>query len=113
MATITIEIPEELSAKLSLIQERLPEVLAQSVDQPLLPVQVYRYIVDFLASAPTQQQIADFRPTDEMQERLRLLLSRAQRGELTNLEEIELREFEHIEHLVIMLKTGALSYLSH
>lgn len=29
MATITIEIPEELSAKLSLIQERLPEVLAQ------------------------------------------------------------------------------------
>ncbi len=51
---------------------RLPESLALSLQQPAVPAQIYRYILDFLDSNPTPEQIAEFKPTPEMQERLLL-----------------------------------------
>ena len=51
---------------------RLPELLALSFQQPAVSGQIYRYIRDFLASNPTPEQIAEFKPTPEMQERLLL-----------------------------------------
>jgi hypothetical protein len=62
---ITLEIPEELSEQLSQIGDRLPELLALSLKQPALPAHIYYYILDFLSSNPTPQQIAEFRPTSE------------------------------------------------
>lgn len=112
MPKITIEVPEELSEQLAQIGDRLPEILALSLQQPALPAHLYRYILNFLASNPTPQQIIDFRPTLEMQERMRTLLARSKAGELTPLEQKELDEYERIEHLVIMLKAGSLSYLT-
>jgi hypothetical protein len=41
-----------------------------------------------------------------MQERLKTLLERDHAGKLTPSEQIELDEYERIEHIVIMLKTG-------
>lgn len=73
---------------------------------------IYRYILNFLASNPTPQQIAAFSPTPEMQERLRTLLLRERSGELTTIERVELDEYEQIEHLVIMLKAGNLPNLT-
>jgi uncharacterized membrane protein len=78
----------------------------------VLPSRTYRYILNFLASAPTAEEIAAFRPTPEMQERLRILVTRSKAGELTNAEQLELDEYERIEHLVIMLKMGNLPYLT-
>ncbi|KOR34970.1 hypothetical protein H6G72_13000 [Planktothricoides sp. FACHB-1370] len=112
MPQITIEIPEKLAAKITQMGDRLPELLTLSLDQPALPAHIYRYILDFLASNPTPEQIAAFSPTPEMQERLRLLLNRSHAGELTDAEQRELDEYENIEHLVIMLKAGCLPYLS-
>jgi hypothetical protein len=109
---IILEVPEELSDQLVQIGDRLPELLALSVQQPAVPAQIYRYIVNFLASNPTPQQIAAFSPTPEMQERLRTLLARERSGELTSAERVELDEYEQIEHLVILLKAGSLSYLT-
>jgi hypothetical protein len=109
---ITIEVPEELSEQLAQIGDRLPEILALSLQQPALPAHIYRYILNFLATNPTPQQIIDFRPTLEMQERMRTLLIRSKAGELTPLEQQELDEYERIEHLVIMLKAGSLFYLT-
>lgn len=112
MATITIEVPEELSEQLSQVGDRLPELLALSLQQPALPAHIYRYILDFLASNPTPEEIAAFTPTPQMQERLRLLLNRSKAGELTGAEQRELDEYEKIENLVIMLKANCLPYLS-
>ncbi len=109
---IILEVPEELSDQLVQIGDRLPELLALSVQQPAVPAQIYRYIVNFLASNPTPQQIAAFSPTPEMQERLQTLLARECSGELTSAERVELDEYEQIEHLVILLKAGSLSYLT-
>jgi hypothetical protein len=112
MPRITLEVSEELSQQLAQVGDRLPELLALTLQQPAVPVQVYRYILDFLASNPTPEQIAEFKPTSEMQERLRTLLTRSQAGELTSTELQELDEYERIEHLVVMIKAGNLPYLT-
>jgi hypothetical protein len=113
MATITIDIPDELSAQLDPIRDRLPELLALSLQQPAIPASIYRRLVDFLASAPTPDEIAAFRPSAVMQERLRTLLERSHAGALTPAEQAELAEFERIEHVVVMLKASNLPYLTH
>ncbi len=109
MPRITLEISEELSEQLAQLGHRLPELLALTLQQPALPAHIYRYVLDFLASNPTPQKIAEFKPTSEMQERLRILLTRSKAGELTPSELKELDEYERIEHLVVMIKAGNLN----
>lgn len=111
MATITLEIPDDLLEQLAPLQAQLPELLRQCL-QPAFPSQVYRYILDFLTSQPTPEQVAAFRPTPEMQTRLQTLLARSHSGELTPTEQCELDEYERIEHLIVMLKSGNLPYLT-
>lgn len=112
MPKITLEVPEELSAQLAQVGDRLPELLALSLQQPALPTHIYRYILDFLASNPTPEEIAAFRPTPEMQERLYTLLERSKASNLTPREQAELEEYDRIEHLLIMIKAGNLAYLN-
>ncbi|AFY41353.1 hypothetical protein [Nostoc sp. PCC 7107] len=111
MPKITLEVSEELSQQLAQVGDRLPELLALSLQQPAIPAEIYRYILDFLASNPTAEQIAQFQPTPQMQERLRTLVTRSKAGELTPVELKELDEYEKIEHLIVMIKTGNLAYL--
>jgi len=66
-----------------------------------------------LASNPTPQQIAEFKPTPQMQDRLSTLLAHSKAGTLTPTESKELNEYERIEHLIVMIKTGNLAYLSN
>lgn len=70
---------------------------------------MYRHVLNFLASQATPEQISDFHPTAEMQERLRQLLNREKAGGFSVGERQELDEYERIEHLIIMLKTGSLT----
>lgn len=112
MASITIEIPDELFEQLTPLEGQLPELLRRCVQESLLPVQVYHYILNFLTSQPTPEQITAFHPTQEMQERLRSLLARNQEGSLTLAERQELDEYERIEHLMVMLKLGNLPYFT-
>jgi len=108
MTTITIEVPDELSEQLSQEKERLPELLAQSLQQPPLSAKTHRYVLDFLASDPTPEQIAAFSPTPEMAERVRTLLAKERINEVTPAEQVELDDYEHIEHLVVIAKACAL-----
>jgi hypothetical protein len=114
MPKITLEISEELSQQIAQIGiDTLPELLALSLQQLPIPTQIYQYILNFLASNPTPQQIAEFKPTPEMQDRLRTLLTQSKTGKLTPRELQELNEYERIEHLIVMIKAGNLSYLSN
>lgn len=108
MATLTVEISDDLMEQLSPIKAQLPELLRRCVQPLALPAQVYRYILDFLASGPTPEQVANFRPTAEMQERLSYLLTREKEALLSSQEKQELEEYERIEHLIIMMKSGGL-----
>lgn len=111
MATITIEVPDDLSSQLEQIQEQLPELLRLCLRPAAVSAQVYRYVLDFIASQPSPDAIAHFRPTPEMQDRLRYLIERSQAESLTPLEKTELDEYERIEHLIVLLKAGNLPYL--
>ncbi|MGA1262958.1 MAG: hypothetical protein ACO331_03495 [Prochlorothrix sp.] len=110
MATLTLEIPDDLMESLSPLHDRLPELL-QSCIQPSPALQAYQYFLDFLTSQPTPTQIASFRPTPAMQERLRTLLDRNANTTLTPIEAQELESYERLEHLVILLKAGNLPFL--
>jgi hypothetical protein len=112
MAMVTIEVPDELSELLEQAGDRLPELLARSLREPALPAHVYRYVLDFLASRPTPEQVAAFGPTSEMVNRLRTLLGREAGGEITPAERSQLDEYERLEHLMILIKTGNLRYLT-
>ena len=112
MATLTLEIPDDLMEQLNPIRDQLPELLRRCLHPSTLPAQVYRYILDFLASQPTPEQIAAFRPTLDMQARLKYLLGCNAEGTITPEESQELDEYEQIEHLIILLKSGNLPYLA-
>jgi hypothetical protein len=112
MATITIDVPDELSAQLAQVRDRIPELLALSLQQPAVPAHIYREILDFLASQPTPEEIIAFRPTPAMQARLTTLLDRSSAGLLSPAEQAELDEFERIEHVLILLKAGSLPHLT-
>ena len=112
MAKITLDLPDELSDQLTQIGDRLPELISLSLQQTAIPAHIYRHILDFIASQPTPEQILAFRPTAEMCDRLQTLLTRNKTGEINPSEQQELDEYERIEHLLIMLKAGNLSYNS-
>src|SRR5687768_8517077 len=111
MTTVTIEVPDELSDLVAQVGDRLPELLAQILKEPTLPAHVYRYILDFLAARPTPEQVAAFGPTPEMVGRLQTLLEREAKGETTPAEKAELDEYERLEHLMVMIKSGSLQHL--
>jgi hypothetical protein len=112
MATVTIEVPDELSELVERAGDRLPELLARSLREPTLPAHVYRYVLDFLASRPTSEQVAAFGPTPEMIGRLQTLLGWETAGQITPEERAELDEYERLEHLIVMIKSGALQHLT-
>lgn len=111
MPQLTIEISDELMQRLDPIRDQIPALLHKCLQPSPTASPAYRYILDFLASQPTPEQIATFRPTEEMMLRLNDLLQRSAQGSLTPTESQELDEYEHIEHLIILLKTGNLPYI--
>ena len=111
MAQITLDLPEDLAQALTQQGDRLPALLTQALTQPALPAHIYRHILEFLTSHPTPEDIANFRPTPEMLDRLQTLLDQNRSGKLTALGTQELEEFERIEHIIVMLKSSNLSYL--
>ena len=111
MATVTIEVPDELSELVERAGDRLPELPARSPTGPTLPAHVYRYVLDFPASRPTPDLVATFGPTPEIVERLRRLSGREAGGEITPAGRAELDEYERLEHLTVVIRSGNLQHL--
>ncbi|MEI2611152.1 MAG: hypothetical protein V9G20_21180 [Candidatus Promineifilaceae bacterium] len=113
MVEMLIHVPETLAEELEAAQDRLPEILEYGLEAVSpVPATIYQYILEFLGSQPTPEQLLDFGPTPEMQARASFLLEKNREGALTELENRELDEYVKINHLVIMLKGGALSFLT-
>jgi hypothetical protein len=112
MTTITLEVPDEVSEQLNQHKHQLAELLVRSLRQPPLATEVYRYILDFIANRPTPEQISAFGPTPEMVERRRTLVAKERINEITPAEKMELDEYDRIEHLMVMIKTRNLPFLT-
>jgi hypothetical protein len=120
MTTITLEVPDELAARIRTLGEDLTDLLFSALeshptDKTALALKmaathpVYREMMDFLASSPTPQQIAAFKVSPPAQERLEELLERNRESSLTDEEEVELDVYELVEHSMIRLKAQARS----
>ena len=72
----------------------------------------YEEVYDFLLSAPTPEAVIAFRPSEETQARVRVLLEANRNGTLGADEQAELDEFSSVEHFVRMLKIRAEQKLS-
>lgn len=112
MVTVQIQVPDSLAQKIYSAQERIPEILALGLKElSPVPNEIYRYILEFMVSRPSPQEIMKFSPTPEMQVRASELLEKNRAGSLTKQEAEELDEYTRINHLVTMLKARALPYL--
>lgn len=123
MATITIQIPDELAQRLEPLQNRLPELLWQLLEVTKKPTTiepevktntadipaVYREILDFFINTPTPQDIVSFKVSQTAQTRLQNLLAKNREATLTPMEIAELDVYEQLEHLMILLKARAYS----
>lgn len=109
MAQITIEVSEELAERLVPVRDRLPEVLAHGLDQlSPVPNEVYRYILDFLASNPSPQAIIDFKFGQTVQERISELLDKSRANELSAEDSAELDSYERLNRFVRKFKIQAM-----
>jgi len=69
--------------------------------------QAFDEILDFLAAGTTAESIANFRPSEEAQLRVRELIQRRSEAKITPAENEELEEYLRLEHLMIMAKARA------
>ena len=64
-------------------------------------------LTDFLASAPTLEELAAYRLPDEFQVRAHDLLDKNRAGNLAESERAEMEEFRQIDHLMTLVKAKA------
>ena len=83
MTTLTLEIPDELANRLA----------------PL-----HLELLDFLATGPSHTDIANFKFSMHLQERLEKLLDANREENLTANEQTQLDVFQQMNHLLILLK---------
>lgn len=112
MATITLEVPDELAQRLGNMEGRLPALLSYALDIAGIPgssiapehSSVWSEVIEFLGSAPSREEILAFKISDAAQERLEDLLYLNREETLTPQEKDELDTFIQVDHLFIMLK---------
>ncbi len=113
MATVTLEVPEELLPLLETIGDRLALVLEMGASR-LAPVstQAYIEVVQFLAHAPEPAALASFRFSEDVERRISTLLAKNQQGALSKAEDIELDRLIQLEENVQILKARAVAAIS-
>jgi hypothetical protein len=108
---ITVEVPDELGEKLHQFRDRLPELLAQALqelsEEPPTIGQDDQQIIQLLASQPSPEEILAIRPTPALQARISELLDRNKSGNISRPEETELDRYLTLEHLVRLAKAHA------
>jgi hypothetical protein len=61
-------------------------------------------VAEFLAQSPSREELLAFRPSVKAQERWEALVAKSKNRALSNVEEWELDQFEHLEMLMQSIK---------
>ena len=115
MTVITIEVPDELAARLQSMRADLPALLYEALRPALLETTAdlarsraahpaYREMLEFLRSGPTPEEIISHHASPALQERLAELLERNSEDGLTAAEMVELDGYEQVNDLMSLLK---------
>ena len=118
MATIPLEIPEELAVRLDPLRDRLPELLSQllasesaekkfTLSGTVMTHPVFLELIDFLSARPTAKQVLTHKSSLAVQERLEELLDKNREAGLTAAEEEEMDAYRLVNHVMILLKARA------
>ena len=118
MTTITLEVPDELAARINSLRDELPDLISKALElneeekavatmSPKSNPAVLSETLDFLASGPTPEQIIAYKVSPDVQERLEELLDKNREEGLTEEEEEELDIYEQVDHLMILIKARA------
>ncbi len=112
MATITLEVPDELATRLEEMADRLPDVLAAILDSGVLPTDAFvanpawSEVIDFLSQAPDVQSILAFKLSDSVQDRIEELLYLGNEGRQTPQERAELDGYIQVIRFFDLLKAN-------
>lgn len=116
MTQITLDLPDDLVARLSTVQEQLPQILERGLREldAASPSQFagLSTVLEFLASLPTPEEILNLRPSKELQSQIDSLLEKSRTVGLTSEEEKLWQSYEYTEHLVRLAKTRAYAKLN-
>ncbi len=118
MTTITLEVPDELAAQFKIEPAQLPALIREAVESrlskptpamasPETPPFLHQEVIDFFASNPPLEQIAEFKISAPTQERLDDLLDKNREEGLTPEEKSQVEQYTHYRHIMILLKAGA------
>jgi hypothetical protein len=105
MAQMTLNISDELAERLQPLGAWLPTVLELTlVGCKTVAAATATEVLEFLAQAPTPEEVLAYHASERAQSRLQRLLALNAAGLLGEEEQQELDELQQIEHIIIMLK---------
>jgi hypothetical protein len=121
MTTITVNVPDEIAARLQEMERDLPALLSLALalhddrhktEMPANWHPAFGEVLDFLATGPTPAELVAYKVSPQTQLRLETLLAKNQEDGLTAVETAELDTYQQINHLFILLKARARQTLS-
>lgn len=108
---VTLDIPDELATRLSLLEDKLPQILELGLRELNAISQTgfagTAEVLEFLAQLPTPEEIMALRPSLALQAQLSSLLEKNRTEGLTAAEEQVWEQYQYLEHLVRMAKAKA------
>jgi hypothetical protein len=114
--TLTIDLSDDLTARLLPLLDRLPQILDLGLREWNAATQSgfqgAADVLEFLAGLPTPEETLKLRPSPALRQRVQELLDKNKGEGLTADEEIEWQQYEFLEHLVRMAKARALIWLN-
>jgi len=109
---ITLDIPDDLAARLEPMQDRVAEIIERGLRQRWSEVGgLRREVIAFLARGPGPEEILQFRPSARLQQRAQELLEHSKQGRLAPAEEAELDDLVQVDLLVTLIKAEARQHL--
>ena len=109
---VTVELPDDMAAQLTSVQDELPEILALGLLQlranPSAGFSGLSEVLEFLAGLPSPQEILDLRLSEVAQSQVDLLLEKNRTSGLDPIERKLWQQYEFVEHLVRLAKGKAL-----
>ncbi len=107
MASLTLNLPEQLKQRVEPFSRWLPAILELSLLTLKTPAQgAASDLVAFLVSNPTPREVHGYRLPEASQKRVAELLTRNREGVLSDAEAQELDEYLRLEHVVRLVKAN-------
>jgi hypothetical protein len=112
MPQITVDVPDEMAARLASCPDQLPQILAlglREVDANLSSgFSGLSAVLEFLVKLPPPQEVLALRLSPVVQAEVDALLEKSRTEGLNAVEQSLWQQYEYVEHLVRMAKAQAL-----